>query len=142
MANEALFVVDTSVVIKWFSEEEQTDAALRVRRSHLDDAIDVFVPDLLLYELSNALRYNPNFDANDVRAAVESIFAVNFEIVVPAPELLANALETAHETDLTVYDATYVALAKALGSTFVTADEEIAELDHAIGLSEFHSAAG
>ncbi|USZ67710.1 type II toxin-antitoxin system VapC family toxin [Halorussus salilacus] len=95
------------------------------------------MPDLLLYELSNALRNKPRFDANDVREAIESVLAMNFEIVTPAPELLADAIDLAHETELTVYDATYVALAEALDARVVTADEEIGTFEHAVGLSEF-----
>lgn len=114
-----------------------TDAALRIRESYVDNEIDVFIPDLTLYELANALRYNPDLDVNDVQDAIESILAMDFEIVTPAPELLMDAIEIAHESDLTVYDATYVALAEALESRVVTTDEELAELEHAVGLSEF-----
>lgn len=142
MADGTSLVVDASVIIEWFSEEELTDAALRIRRSSVEGELDVFVPDILLYELSNALRYNPSFDEGDVTAAVESILAVDLEIVMPARELLSDAIELACEHDFTVYDAAYVALADALDSTVVTADVAVAQLERARSLSEFQPTAG
>jgi predicted nucleic acid-binding protein len=110
MAERTILVVDTSVVIKWFSAEDLTDVALQLRDAYVENEVDIYVPDLLLYELSNALRYNPEFDTEDVQAAVRSLLDMDFEIVTPTPHLTKTAIEIAHEHDLTVYDSTFVAL--------------------------------
>ncbi len=68
-----MYVLDASVLIKWFSDEEYTDIALKLRDEFFHGNIKLVVPDLLLYEVSNALRYNPNFDENDVVEAVDSL---------------------------------------------------------------------
>ena len=44
------FVLDSSVIIKWFSEEDETDLALSLREGFLKGDVDIIVPDLQLYE--------------------------------------------------------------------------------------------
>jgi len=57
------FVLDTSVILKWFSQsiESDLDPALQLRQSMLEGIVFFVVPDLLFYELANALRHNPIF---------------------------------------------------------------------------------
>lgn len=50
-------VLDSSVIIKWFSEEEDTDIALSLRERNINGELMIAVPDLSLYEVANALRY-------------------------------------------------------------------------------------
>ena len=46
------YVIDSSVIVKWFSKEEYTDLALKIRKSFVDGNIEIVVPDLQLYENS------------------------------------------------------------------------------------------
>jgi len=122
-----MIVLDASVIVKWFSEEEHTEKALEIREKVRRGEERVIVPDLLLYELSNALKYNPNFDADDVKDALTSIFDMEIDIITPIPEIMHAAIGIAFEYDITVYDAIYVALAKETGSNFITADRRLYE---------------
>jgi predicted nucleic acid-binding protein len=70
-----MIILDASVVVKWFSEEEYTEKALEIRERIRMGEERVIVPDLLLYELANALKYNPSFDVNDVSDALTSILS-------------------------------------------------------------------
>jgi Predicted nucleic acid-binding protein, contains PIN domain len=120
-----MIILDTSVVVKWFSEEEFTDKALEIREKIRMGDERVIVPDLLLYELANALKYNPSFDANDVSDALTSIFDMDVNIVTPIRGIINVAVTLAFEYDITVYDAFYVALAKDLELAFITADKRL-----------------
>lgn len=72
-----MIVIDTSIIVKWFSEEKFTEEALKIREKIRNkEEVGVF-PDLLLYELSNALRYNPNFGEDDVKKAIKSILEMD-----------------------------------------------------------------
>ena len=122
-----MIILDASVVVKWFSEEEYTDKALEIRERIRMGEEKVVVPDLLLYELANALKYNSNFDANDVSDALTSIFDMDMDIVTPIPETINSAVTLAFEYNITVYDAFYVALAKETELTFITADRRLCE---------------
>jgi predicted nucleic acid-binding protein len=110
------------VVIKWFSEEEYTDIALKLRDDFFKGYTELVVPDLLLYEVSNALRYNPNFDETDVIEAVDSLYDMGTNIIVPTGGVIRSAINIAFTHNVTIYDAFYAALAKAIDFTLITAD--------------------
>jgi predicted nucleic acid-binding protein len=78
----------------------------------------------LLFEVTNALRYNPSFTAEEVKEAVKTLFDLGIEIITPTYSLLAKAIEMAKSLDVTCYDAAYLALAGELGFEFITADEK------------------
>ncbi len=120
-----VFVLDASVVIKWFSEEEYTDRALKLREDFSKGEIELVVPDLMLYEVSNALRYNSDFDETDVAEAVGTLFDIGISIIVPNREVINSALNLAYEYKITIYDAYYVALAKEIDFILVTADRKL-----------------
>ncbi len=120
-----VFVLDASVVIKWFSEEEYTDRALKLRDDFSKGDIELVVPDLMLYEVSNALRYNPDFDETDVADAVGTLFDIGISIIVPNREVINSALNLAYNHKITVYDAYYVALAKEINFKLITADRKL-----------------
>ena len=120
-------VLDTSVVVKWFRRgEEGTDQALMLRQAYLDGALGIAVPDLLLYELGNVLRYKPDLDSGKVSAAVESVLAMGLSLHAVTRERLTRAVELAFAHDVTIYDAAFIALAEELRSDFITADERLA----------------
>ncbi len=52
------YVLDTSVVIKWFSQKDEDDLkkALKIRETYVDKICSIIVPELLFYEMANALR--------------------------------------------------------------------------------------
>jgi predicted nucleic acid-binding protein len=118
------YVLDTSVVIKWFSSHEEADMenALRLRDVIITTDCVVTVPDLLFYELGNALRHNPNFTCEDVKDALSAIGDMGFVVKGVDPALIARALEIAYQFNTTVYDSYFMAMAESVESPFVTAD--------------------
>ena len=117
------YVIDTSVAVKWFSRiEEDTDNALRLRQQILEGECLIVVPDLLIYELANALRHNPNFTKKDTKSALDSLFNMSLEIKKPDVSIINLAVDIAFEFDVTVYDAYFMALSRFEKVPFVTAD--------------------
>lgn len=51
-------VIDASVAIKWLHEEDKTNQALNILDKINHTAITATVPDLIIYEVSNALIYS------------------------------------------------------------------------------------
>lgn len=121
-------ILDASVILKWFVDEDDSPAALRFREELYNGERQIVVPDLLLYEVANALRYNRTFSSEEIGEAVGSLFGMNMEIVAPTTSLLAKASKMALELELTCYDAVYLALADELGFEFVTADEKLCRM--------------
>ena len=116
-------VLDASVVLKWFVDEEDSAQALQLREEFYKGEREIIIPDLLLFEAANALRYNPSFTAKEVKEAVKTLFDMGIKIITPTYSLLAKAIELAESLDVTCYDAVYLALAEELGFEFITADE-------------------
>lgn len=118
-------VLDASVAVKWFSTEEEADLAVKLRDEHIAGRLSIVSPDLLIYEVSNALRHNPNFDASNVKGAVKSLFDLELDLVPPNEEIFSRAAAHAFELGITIYDACYLALAELMGIEFVTGDEKL-----------------
>ena len=117
------FVLDTSVVVKWFSnDEDDAEHANKLRRQIQEGLCVITIPDLLFYELANALRHNPNFTAEDVRVALDSVFDMEFDIRKVDSSVIAAAIHIAFKFNVTVYDAYFLALSQLESKPFVTAD--------------------
>ncbi len=123
------FVLDTSVVLKWFSafREGDLDQALRLREEMLAGTVVFVVPDLLFYEMANALRYNPNLSPKDVNEALDSILDVGFEVRRVDKKTMQDAISIAFKHNITIYDAYFIALSRVEGKPLITADYKLAE---------------
>lgn len=119
-----MIVLDTSVLLKWYLDEEDSDKALFYRSEYLNQFIKISVPDLILYEVSNALKYNRDFIVKDVKLVIESIFLSKINIVSPTIDLINKTIEYANYFDVSIYDSTYLGLASLLDFQLITADEK------------------
>ncbi len=123
----ALLILDASVVIKWFKDETHKEYALKIRENFYLGINEIAVPDLLLYEISNSMRYDSKFDEDSIKQSLESIISMDIDITIPTEELINDAVDTAYKYNITVYDAIYVSLAKLMNAIFITADEKLYE---------------
>src|SRR3989344_4133029 len=119
------YVLDSSVVIKWFSNEDYTETALELRDKFVEGDIEIVVPDLQIYEIANALRYNKQIKKLEVENAVKSLIEIGIKIISPKSQVMKTAIDMAYDYDLTIYDSYFIALAKDLNFMFVTADEKL-----------------
>ena len=69
MEREVL-VIDASIAVKWFNKEEYSDIADKLKNRHVRGEVVLVAPVLLLFEVANALRYNPDFESEDVEDAI------------------------------------------------------------------------
>jgi predicted nucleic acid-binding protein len=117
------YVVDASVVAKWFIPEVHSDAALRI----LEDAADLLAPDLLVAELGNVLWKKVRL--GELRALEGREILAAFEAaplrIHPSSPLLELAFEIAITTRRSVYDCLYVALAASNDCRMITADRRL-----------------
>ena len=127
MAGQAEAVVDASVAIKWLNEEEGTQAALKLREEHIEGGTSLSAPNLILYEIANALRYRPGFDDEKAYLAVTAIIDLQIDLVTPGRDLLQQAIVDAYLYDITVYDSCYLALGELMGIRVYTSDKKLYE---------------
>jgi len=122
------FILDTSVIIKWFSEYDENDLekALHLREEILDGSLSIVVPEFLFLELANALRYNKRFNERDVKDAVNSVYIMGFDVKALEISTMACAVEMAFNYNVAVYDAYFLALSHIENKAFITADYKFA----------------
>ena len=123
MEKETL-VLDASVIVKWFCREEYTDIALKIRDRFFKGDLNVIVPELMFYEVSNAIRYNPVFTKEDKNKIIDDLFSIGFNVVHSNRKILSTAMKLALETDTPIYDNVYHSVSRSEKCPFVTADKE------------------
>jgi predicted nucleic acid-binding protein len=125
VAKKDEYVVDSSVVTKWFLIETNSDQAIRLRDEFATGRLRLAVPTLLFYEVMNALRFSGVFNETELALAAKSLSKYRFGIFRPVGKLLELSTQLSVRNDITVYDACYTALAKRLGRELVTEDKEL-----------------
>jgi len=126
-ASKKVVVADASVIVKWFVDEEYTKQALTLRQDYIDGRLDIACPNLLPYEVLNALRYNPEFGQEHTRVASEALEKYQLLLYPILGELAALCVKNSFEYGISLYDSSYVSLAEYLDVTLYTADGRILE---------------
>jgi predicted nucleic acid-binding protein len=119
----SVFVVDAGVVLKWFLPEIHSEAARRL----LDGAHQYIAPDLLFPEVGNAVWKKVRrgeMTRQEGQRLISDLAAVAVETIATRG-LIGDACAMAMASGLTVYDATYLALAVRLETRLITADQRL-----------------
>ena len=125
------FVVDVSVAAKWLLPASDEPLAKEAHRMLLDFKqrdTNFIVPDLFWAELANVLwkAVRKGRTSREVAqhhmAELQSLHLPTF----PSFEFASSALGLAVKYNRTAYDSFYLALALETHSTFITADERLA----------------
>ena len=117
-------VVDASVVVKWFVEEEYSAEAGRL----LEQGHELYAPRLLASEVGNALWRKVRTGELE-RSRAGTLAAAISEAPVrwtDDEEVCPDAVRLSLALDRPVYDCVYLALAHRIGATLVTADVRFA----------------
>ncbi len=118
-------VVDASVVVKWFVEEEYSEEARLLKDAYSSGVFDIAAPSLLHYEVLNALKYSGAFGEDELKKVASILEDFQITLFELSGELASKTVELAMRKGITVYDASYAALAEMLGSVGYTADEKL-----------------
>lgn len=122
-----MVVLDASVILKWLVTEEGSEHALRIRDAHLSGTEHIVVPSLLFYEVANVLRYNNELPDEELITLFEALNNLELTAVHPSFAELEETMVYARQKEASVYDASYVVLAKRLGCQLITADAALAD---------------
>ena len=116
------YVVDASVAIKWFLPQLYADAARRLLGSNHS----LLVPDLLFPEMGNILWKEVRFGlgtAEEARVTMIALSALPLQVYA-SKQLMPLAMDIALQTQRTVYDSLYLAIAVTEACQMVTADKK------------------
>jgi len=118
-------VIDASVIVKWFIDENESDKAEIIKEQFINEKINLIIPSLLYYEVLNALKYSKLFKLDELNLVGESIENYGFDVIEIKDEIREKMVEIAINHDISIYDASYIALAEKFKTQLITADEKI-----------------
>ena len=117
------YVVDASVAIKWFIPEIQSEIALQARQSR--DRLHV--PAFMTLELGNVIAKKirrGELTKMDGKTILKELRHLPFQRHADE-RLFPAAYELALDTQQSVYDCLYLALAEAVDGRMITADRKL-----------------
>ena len=124
MARCREIVLDSSVVVKWFSTETKSVEALKLLDSYIQGTVELTISEILICEVGNALRYKPDYDTQKWKTALAQLFNLHMNVTHLNEDLTIRTGEIAYEGKVTFYDALPVAIAEHKKTICITADEE------------------
>lgn len=122
MARRSRIVLDSSVIVKWFTKEEGSLQALGLLDSFTDGSLAILASELTFYEVANALRYKPDFSSEDLNRCVTHLLGLEFEMRKFDDTLLHETARIAFDGGVTFYNAVPVGIAKIEKANCITAD--------------------
>jgi len=113
-------VLDASVIVKWYSEEERSDLARQILLFLKNKKIEIFLPELAKYELGNALLKGKKLPFSLARKALESFYLLPLNFLKETTCLAKESYSLGEKLGITYYDACYLAVARTLKAALVT----------------------
>lgn len=128
-------VVDASVALAWVLPGEGTEQALRLREEAVArPALALLAPSLFWYEVGNVLWRAARQGRMAGDAAMSALEALGRFAIEARQVRAAACLELALAEGVSVYDASYIALALDAGCPLWTLDRGLAAVAGARGL--------
>ena len=123
-------IIDTSVIVKWFVDEEDSDKAKIYLEDFKNRKISIIVPNLMFYELGNVLL-SKKASKRQSEDIINFLNRLRFEVIDFGRDAFGKIFQTAQEMGITFYDASYVTLSITLsGSELVTSDRKLYDKLH------------
>ena len=131
-----VFVLDTSALLRLYLADGPQPPSLEpaIQRGCSGDAL-LLVPDLCLLECASVLLKQVQrqlLSADECRALLADVLQLPLR-PTSSSELACAALDQAMALSLSVYDASYLALALKQGAHLITADKQLARAAATLG---------
>lgn len=134
-ARKPLYIVDASVILKWFFVEEDRDAhraALSLRQDFFHQDISLEIPHYALAETANI--FGTYLSRHETLFNLSTLFDYRFVEHPISLEMASLAVELMKKfPGVSFYDTGYHALALHHGGVFITADEKYYRKTHREG---------
>lgn len=120
-------VIDSGIVVKWITDEPDSESASSILDKYAEKEIKLFAPDLIFSEIGNVIWRKTtfeNFAVSDAENAIDSLNEIVIQ-TISSFSLFESAFLIAINHKRTFYDSLYLAASNHLGCRFVTADERL-----------------
>lgn len=114
-------IIDASIAIKWFIEEEGQQTAFEILERAIEKPNLFSVPELFYFELAHVLNRVLGKLNNSQKRLYEKTLHLGIQRIPMSPELHQSICEF-QSMGLSGYDAAYVAVAKNMSGIWLTFD--------------------
>lgn len=128
-------IVDASVVLQWLVQQP-SGPWLALLAEHREGTEPLAAPELIHYEIANVLIRKLPLSVDEALDAWDRLLALDIETYTLGAEQYSDSMRLARDEKLTVYDASYLALARVLRAKLVTADRQLAAAATRLGLAD------
>ena len=120
-------VIDTSVAMKWFFPESGFKKALEIKDKHIKGEVSVYTRDLFLYEFTSAFKNysSQKIEEKDFSIAVSALMSLKIKFLPLRYQELEELFLLSRKLDISVYDGSFLLLAKKLKAPLSTADKKL-----------------
>jgi predicted nucleic acid-binding protein len=122
------YVLDTSVVAKWYYKKDESDlenASVIYNLLKSENNI-FFAPDLILYELLNIYRTKAELDNEKINRIILELYDL-IVILGVSKNIFLKAFLNSRKLNISFYDSIYLSLSENLDAILVTADKKLFE---------------
>src|SRR3989338_3158894 len=102
-----MYVLDASVIVKWFIHEPESVIAKKFIDFHVSGKAPIAAPDLMIYEVSNVLLIKAKILPIKVAHCVDALYDLRITFIPITQENIREIIQVASQYQLTVYDACY-----------------------------------
>jgi predicted nucleic acid-binding protein len=123
-------IVDANVILSAFFPDEEQAQAQALIRDHVIGHVELTAPNLLLYEVTNAVIQARRQGRVSDRQAEDILSSFEKLSITLKPVAWQRMLPLALRFDRSAYDAAYLALAEVAGQPLVTGDRRMYNAVH------------
>ena len=129
-----MFVLDASVALSWFFEDEASEESLRVRGRLTEER--AVVPALWMYEVANAFvvaSRRGRMTLDQAARAAQLLAELPIDVEPPGRDV-TDLLDLAAAHAVSAYDASYLQLASLRGIPLATLDQRLTTAAKVVGV--------
>lgn len=133
------FLIDTSVVVKWFAPEEGSEKAKILLDLVYKKDSQLILPNFAQLELINVLKTGKKFNHAQIDQAINNFYDLNPHFVEIERKHSVEISALMETTKIASYDAAFIILAQLWRTPVFTADyQHFEKSPHVIWLSEWN----
>lgn len=117
-----ILVVDTSIIIKWLSQdnEQDLDIADKILENAQSESVTLLAPELAKYEVGNVLLFSKHLTPDQSIIALNQFYNLPVKFIGESKDSAQETFALAYNLGITYYDASFISLAKQYNATLVT----------------------
>lgn len=118
------YVLDTSVVVKWFHQKQEahTQKALQILQDLNNRKTVIIVPNIVVVELLNAFVKGKKSKKEEISEALKTFFKLPLIMKEPTLQLMEETNKITQQYNMTSYDALFLALAQVEDCQLISDD--------------------